>query len=159
MKLSRIVPMLLTAILAAALLAGCGEPSKADYEKDIEKVGNKVEKDLDALDSGQPTPATLTKATKSLNAAADEIEEITPPSEVEDLHDDLVSALRDTADLLGRMAPLMKMATEDPSKLGEDDLSKMTKISEDFTKIEARMKKVEKGFEDKKYDIGLDTSE
>jgi outer membrane murein-binding lipoprotein Lpp len=127
MIFNRITVAILATILSALLVAGCGGTSKADYEKEV----------------------------KALDSAVTKLEDIDPPSEVKDLHDDMVSALRDTSELFDRIAPLMKQATEDPASLGEDDVATMTAIQEDFGKLEARMTKVEKGFKKKKYDVGL----
>ncbi len=66
--------------------------------------------------------------------------------------------LEDTSELFGTLAPIMQMAADDPSKLGEEELGKMQEVQTDFADIEKRMKQVEEGFKDKDYDIGLDTS-
>lgn len=155
MKLSRLPLTIAVAVLSAALLAGCGGPSKADYEKEVRAIGADVEKEIDKLDSGAPTPETLEKATKTIDKAADDIDEIEPPSDVEKLHDDLVSTLHDTADLLGRLAPLMEQATTDPESMGDEEREQMEKITTDFEAIEKEMDRVTKGYEKRDYDIGL----
>jgi PBP1b-binding outer membrane lipoprotein LpoB len=155
MIFNRITVAILATILSALLVAGCGGTSKADYEKEVQKVGTDVNAELDKLDSGTPTGDDFAKAQKALDSAVTKLEDIDPPSEVKDLHDDMVSALRDTSELFDRIAPLMKQATEDPASLGEDDVATMTAIQEDFGKLEERMTKVEKGFKKKKYDVGL----
>lgn len=157
MKTFRVPTMIATALLCAALLAGCGGgPSKAEYEKEVRRIGDDVEKEIDKLDSGAPTPETLDTATDSIEQAADEIEDVEPPKEVEDLHEDLVQALRDTAELLGRLGPLMEQATKDPESLGEEQRAEMEKVTADFAKIEQEMDRITKGYEKQKYDIGLD---
>lgn len=157
MHKSRLLLAIAIAVLSAALLAGCGGVSKADYEKDVRKVGTEVEKDLDKLDSGTPTAKDLDTAKDSLEKAADDLEDIEAPSDVEKLHDDLVDTLRDTADLLDEMAPLMEKASKDPASLGEKEMKQMNDITTKFGAIEKRMSKIEKGYKDKKYDVGLDT--
>lgn len=160
MKISIRSTVVLVAILASAmLLAGCGGTSKADYETEVQKIGEQVNEDLDKLDSGTPDEKQIKLAVVSLRKASDDIDAIDPPSEVKSLHEDLVSTLDDTADLLGRMAPIMKLAAEDPTKLGQDDIDTMTKITSDFEDIQKRMAKIEAGFKKKKYEVGLNTSD
>lgn len=159
MKLSIRSTAALVAIMALTLfVAGCGETSKADYEQQIQKIGKTVNEDLDKLDSGTPDEKQINAAVKSLEQAADDIEAVDPPSEVKSLHEDLVTTLNDTADLLSQMAPIMKIAATDPTKLGQKDIDKMTKITSDFEDIQKRMAKIEAGFKKKKYDVGLNTS-
>ncbi|MCW2926309.1 MAG: hypothetical protein JWM86_277 [Thermoleophilia bacterium] len=155
MKTTRLLAAIVALVACAALLAGCGGPSKKEYEKDVRSVGNSVEKDIKALDSGTPTAKDLDSAQKSLDDAADELDDIDAPDDVSKLHDDLVDTLHDTSDLLGKMGPLMDKATKDPTSLGADEMKDLQKITTDFAAIEKRMKKIEKGYKDKDYSIGL----
>lgn len=157
MKNSRLLVAIAIALLSAALLAGCGGVSKSEYEKDVKKVASKVEKDLDKLDSGTPTAKDLETAKGTLEDAADDLEDIEAPSEVEDLHDDLVKTLDDTADLMDDMAPLMEKASKDPTSLGEKELEDMNEITTKFGDIEKRMAKIEAGYKKKKYSVGLES--
>jgi outer membrane murein-binding lipoprotein Lpp len=155
MKTARLLLALVAALLCAALLAGCGGTSKADYQKQVKKIGSKVEKDIDKLDSGSPSTKDIDAAHDSIDQAADDIDDIDPPSEVKDLHEDLVSTLHDTADVLDRLAPLMAKATKDPTSLGKDEQDEMADITKDFAKIQKEMTRIEAGYKKKKYDIGL----
>ena len=157
MKNSRLLVAIAIALLSAALLAGCGGVSKSEYEKDVKKVASKVEKDLDKLDSGTPTAKDLETAKGTLEDAADDLEDIEAPSEVEDLHDDLVSTLRDTSKLMDEMSPLMEKASKDPTSLGEKELEDMNEITTKFGDIEKRMAKIEAGYKKKKYSVGLES--
>ncbi len=157
MKKSRLLVAIAIALLSAALLAGCGGVSKADYEKDVKQVATKVEKDLDKLDSGTPTAKDLETAQKTLETAADDLDDIEAPSDVEDLHDDLVDTLNDTAKLMDEMAPLMEKASKDPTSLGEKELEQMNDITTKFGDIEKRMSKIEAGYKKKKYSVGLES--
>jgi hypothetical protein len=157
MHKSRLLVALAIAVLSAALLAGCGGVSKAEYEKDVEKLGKEVEKDLDKLDSGTPTAKDLETAEATLNKAADGLEDIEAPSDVEKLHEDLIDTLRDTAKLMDEMAPLMEKAAKDPTSLGEKELAQMNEITTKFGDIEKRMAKIQAGYAKKKYDVGLET--
>lgn len=151
-------PFLLTilAIAAAALLAGCGGTSKADYEKDVKSIGKDVSKEMKAFEAGEPSASDLEDAAKSLDGAADDLDDITPPSEVKDLHEDLIKALRDGGESLGAMAPLLEKVAEDPSSLTEKDSEKMSELGTDVQKLGERMDKVTKGFEKKDYDLGFE---
>lgn len=155
MKLTRLLTMLVASVALAALVAGCGGPSKAEYEREVKKIGNQVEADIDKLDSGQPSPKDIETAQESIEEAADEIEELDAPEEVEKLHDDLVAALNDTAELLGRLGPLMEKASKDPQSMGEDEMSQMNEITADFGKIQEEMNRITEGYEKKQYDVGL----
>lgn len=157
MKKSRLLVAIAIALLSAALLAGCGGVSKSEYEKDVKKVATKVEKDLDKLDSGTPTAKDLDTAKDTLEGAADDLEDIEAPSEVESLHEDLIDTLNDTAKLMDKMAPLMEKAAKDPTSLGEKELEQMNEITTDFSAIEKRMAKIEKGYKKKKYSVGLES--
>lgn len=157
MKHSRILAATVAALLCAALIAGCGGPSKAQYEKDMQKVSKTAEKELDKLESGQPSPEDIEQAQKSLKTAADDIDDIEAPDEVAKLHDDLVEVLRDTEQLMGELAPLMIKATKDPSSLGEDEVKAMNDVTTKFGKIQKEMNRVSKGFTKKKYKIGFDS--
>lgn len=157
MHKSRLLVAIATALLSAALLAGCGGVSKAEYEKEVKAVATKVEKDLDKLDSGTPTAKDLDTAQSTLETAADDLEDIEAPSEVEELHDDLIKTLRDTGELMDKMAPLMEKASEDPTSLGEKELEQMNEITTDFGAIEKRMAKIEAGYKKQKYSVGLES--
>ena len=156
MTLRRTLTAALVLVVASLLLVACGGTSKADYEKQVTKIGNTVDEDLNKLDEGEPSVESIEAAQKSLKDAASELDDIDPPSEVSDLHDDLVKVLEDTAELFGTMAPLMQQAADDPSSLGEEELNTMQSVQGDFADIEKRMNAVEEGFKDKDYEIGLD---
>lgn len=148
----RLSVALLTAALCAGLLAGCGGVSKAEYEKDVQRIGNKAEKDFEALESGQPTAKDLEQAEKALDETADELDDVTPPDDVQKLHDDLVDTLHDAAELMGQMGPVLDKAMKDPANADQDELAKLSKEFED---VDQRMTKIQKGYADKKYDVGL----
>jgi hypothetical protein len=177
MILNRVTFAILATILSALLLVGCGGDSssedsadakkassapamsKGDYEAEVQEIGDAVAAELAKLDEGSPTTADFATAQKALDSAVGKLEDITPPSEVADLHDDLMAALRDTSDLFDRMAPLMEQVAENPAGLGDDEVEKMTAIQDDFTKLEERMTAVEDGFKAKQYDVGLGSQE
>lgn len=156
MKLSRLLTTLVAALLCAALVAGCGGgPSKEDYEKSVKKIGNEVEKDIDALGNGQPSAKDIEAAQESIDEAADDIDELEPPEEVEKLHEDLVETLHDTAELLGRLSPLMEKAAKDSQSMGDEEMKRMNEVTADFGEIQEEMNRITEGYAKKDYDIGL----
>ena len=159
MKPTRLLLAMAAALICAALLAGCGGgPSKADYEKDMQSVSKEAEKDIDKLTSGsQPSAKDIENAQKTLEDAADDVEDIDPPSDVEDLHKDLVKVLDDTAELMGELGPIMELSQKDPSKVTEDEIKKMNSVTDRFGKIQKEMTRITKAYKKKKYNIGFDT--
>lgn len=158
MSVTRPAAFAATVLLAALLVAGCGGTSKAEYETEVGKIGTSVEKDLDKLDSGTPSPEVIDEVQGTLEEAADDLEGIDPPSEVSELHDDLVEVLRDTAALFDDLSPLMEKATSNPEAMGKQELDRMTAVTEEFAGIQKRMAKVQEGYEAKDYEIGLGSS-
>jgi hypothetical protein len=157
-KFPRLLLFVAAALITAALLAGCGGPSKASYEKDMKKISAKAEKDIDKLTSGsQPSAKDIENAQKTLDEAADDVDDIDPPSEVKDLHNDLVKVLHDTADLMGELGPIMELSQKDPSKVTEKEIKKMNSVTEKFGKIQKEMTRITKAYKKKDYNIGFDT--
>lgn len=155
MSLSRPGALVASLLLATLLVTGCGDTSKPDYEKEVSEIGETVEQDLEQLESGTPSPEIIDDVQGTLEQAADDLEGIDPPNEVSGLHDDLVEVLRDTAGLFEDLSPLMEKATSDPESMGQEELERMTAVTEEFAGIQERMEKVQKGFEKKDYEIGL----
>ncbi|MCB0877556.1 MAG: hypothetical protein KDC46_01045 [Thermoleophilia bacterium] len=157
MTVRRTITLAAALLASVLLLAGCGsEMSKSEYQKEVKKIGDTVQKDFDKLDSGTPDAKTISGAQDTLEKAADDLADLNPPKDVADLNDELVSVLRDTAKVFGAMAPLMEKAAKDPTSLDEGDTKAMEKVQTDFGKIQERMDKVQKGFKDKGYEVGLD---
>ena len=145
MNLHRTTLPILASLLCTLLLAGCGEPSKKDYEKEMTAIGEKADKDMKQLEGGQPTEKDIKEAGDTLEQVADDFEDVTPPSEVEDLHDDLVKTVRDLAGSMDQMDEMIK----DPANADPKDMEKLQKASE-------RLDKITKGYKKKGYDIGID---
>lgn len=158
MKARKIIFTALATVAGAALLAGCGGTSKEEYEKEVRGIGKDVSKEMDSFGDGQPQSSDLEDAEKTLDTAADKLDDVTPPDEVKDLHEDLIQALRDGGDSLGKMAPILDKATDDPTSLSEEDTEKMNDLGKDVQKLSERMEKITKGFKDKDYDLGLEDS-
>lgn len=142
---------LITLIAATALLAAaCGGPlSKAEYEKQVEKIGKKAEKQLDKVIGGTsdkpPTESDLKEAQKVFEDTADELEGLNPPKEVAKPHDQLVKGMRELGETFGKLAKdvgkaktdeeranvFLKSATDKEAQKAFEDL---TKAQEAFAK-------------------------
>ena len=113
----RVTGVLLVLVCAAGL-AACGATSKADYKKQVKAISDRVQKDTKTTlsGSGQPSAAQLKSAQASLNKAADDLDNITPPSDVKTGHQDLVKAVRAMAAYVGTLSDAMATIKKDPSK-------------------------------------------
>ncbi len=97
---------------AALALAGCGGPSKGDYEDGLGRVQAQLEDANDASREASGTTdadersAALGRAQAAIDKAADTADGLEPPDDAKDEHEQLASALRDYADLFGELAGL-----------------------------------------------------
>lgn len=117
----RLLPALFISVVLIVALAGCGGSggSKDDYEAGLAKVqaqladANAASSEVSATpDDPEARRAALTKAHESIDAAATTAAKLDPPDDVAKAHDKLASALRDYADLFGKLATL---ADNDPT--------------------------------------------
>ncbi len=152
-KYSKLIATVALVALASFVLAACGGMSKSEYTKEMKKVSAKAEKSFKKLESGEPNEAAMKDAAKKLRTVAKEVDEITPPSDVKDAHEDLVKVLNDAADVFDDFAPMMAEAEKvmkdpasaDPAKM-ESMQKDMEKLQKDFEEIDERMTKVDKAF-------------
>jgi hypothetical protein len=145
--------LLVTALVSASLLAGCGALSKSEYQKQMKAVGKKADKQFKSFKTGQPSAKSMTKASKALDSVADDVEDITPPSDVESLHKRLIKVLRKTARTIKKLGPLMDQAMKDPTKI---DQKQMESVQKDMADVQTEMDSIQKGYKKKKYDVGFD---
>lgn len=103
-------------LVSALLLAACGGMSKAEYEKEVNKIGKQVSKDLEGIQGGQPSEAEIKKAKNALNTAADDLEDLSPPKEAEKGHEALVKGVRGLSELVEKLGEAMALAEKDPTK-------------------------------------------
>jgi maltose-binding protein MalE len=159
-KFSRLLFFMAAAVVCAALLAGCGGGplSKDEYQKQMKSTITKAEKDLDKLTSGsdQPTEAEIKEVQKRVQKTADDVDKIDPPSEVKDLHKDLVKEFNETADVIGQLPDVIELGKKDPTKISEADHKKINDVTDQFGKIQKEFARISKGYKKKHYDIGLD---
>jgi hypothetical protein len=131
---------LAASLAAAAVLVGgggCGggdRLSKAEYEEKMQEVGASLERSFEAIgdnpDSLDQLSEALGKSQDELREAADELEDVEPPENVEDAHDDVVDGLRGVADQFGELVE----ATE------EGDPEEIEQFMKDFEDSDAAKK-------------------
>lgn len=122
MRPLRHVTLAFVVLAAAALLAaGCGGPlSKAEYEKQVEKIGNKVDSSIDKLSpkaDAPPSADDIAKAADSLNEAADELNRIEPPGDVAKAHGLMVKGLQHMASSFEKLANRLEGAKADKERM------------------------------------------
>ena len=105
MKRFRVAAVSAPILVAAALIAGCGDnEEKNDYVDQINEIQTQFVDDVNNVVSGQ-TPSTpddaanlATDLADLTDQTADDIAAVDPPDEVADLQQELVSTLHDVAD-------------------------------------------------------------
>lgn len=156
MRAPRLFLSILVMVAAAMLLAGCGAVSKSQYQKDVKKVIDKVEQRTDKLfASGQPSGKDLEEAGKAITDAADELEGIEPPSDVEKLHDNMVEDIRTLGESLDKLGPAMDKIKKDPSKATEI-MKDVQGEQEKIVKATSRLEETRKAFVKKGYSVFKD---
>ena len=139
--------LLILAGMVALLAAGCGGGSSSNESKPLTKeayqaqlaqtakeIGDKVGKTQN--DIAKMTDADLTQFSGVVHEFAAELDKINPPTEVADLHKQLVQAMNDLADEFPDVAKKLK-ATKDPSEaigllFGMKAIGELVKLGDDF---------------------------
>jgi hypothetical protein len=118
----------LAALLLILPVAGCGgkggggaKLSKSAYEKKLKNVGTRLQNTFQSLRSSPGSldelAKQLGKGQSELRKAADDLDSVTPPTDVKADHKKLIKAMRTIADDL---EPLKRAADEgDPAKAQE----------------------------------------
>ncbi len=115
--------LLVTALAALALVAaGCGggegRLSKAEYEQRVAEIGRDIQAGFGDLSGTQIDPSDLggladllSRLSRALDTAADELSQLRPPEDAQAAQDELVAAARDLADLVREVARKVKTST------------------------------------------------
>lgn len=151
--------LLLLALVGALLAAGCGgggsetaasgpPQTKAEYQASVSRIVSDVSARYGNLsvDPAKLPADEVADVQTGLRELADELDEVSPPDEVSELHADYVAGLRGFADELPDLSEKLKAAT-DPSAgfdvlLDSEPLQQLLRASQ--------------GFSEKGYDLELD---
>jgi hypothetical protein len=100
MKMTRIAAALVALLLSGGLLAACGSDEKEEYAEQVEDVLNPLGTELQALGdelSSSSDPEQLASgigdAEETIDQGISDLEAIEPPEGVEQVNEDLISAL------------------------------------------------------------------
>jgi hypothetical protein len=98
--------LLLVAMLAAATLglAACGSSESNDYVDSVNEITSQLKEEINAIGQGsnaqdpKQASAVFAEISRKVDAAAAELADVSPPGEVADLHDRIVSDLKTLGD-------------------------------------------------------------
>ena len=146
MKTLAIAAVAILAVAAAGCGGGGGEPlSKAEYTQQLNEIGTSLDSSSQALgdafqaaDAGKAADQVSAMQTQ-IRKLADQLDDITPPEDVADPHQDLIDGLRGMADDFDEFHD----AVESKS------VAKMTAFAQSFTSSESS-KKINEAFAEMK---------
>jgi hypothetical protein len=140
--------------LAATLLAGCGGDggrlSKAEYEDRMQEIGAELRtasagigdlsqtRDLDKL------AETISDFQERLDEAADDVDALNPPEDVEEETDEIAEALHAFADTFGEMEAAAR----------DGDLAELQQAQAEIARKGAEAQRATQSLEQKGYEIG-----
>jgi hypothetical protein len=154
-------------LVAALLLATCGTAadkplSKDAYERKLQSTMDDLEAAYGdagaAASANQNTDSTrsvgeivsdLRESQVALRDAANRLDEIEPPTDLADTHDQLVAGVRDMADAVDLLIQAQEVAEQDPAKA--KSLARQFGQDDSFERVEAAAA----GLADAGVDVGL----
>lgn len=155
MQLHRTIRFLAVFAIAGVLAAGCGgEASKGDYEREVNDVNTELEQEFDKFQDGTPTKAEMERGADIISDAADDLDDIDPPDDVKQTHEDLVGTIRKLGESLRVMAPALE-ASGGGGKLSTEDEQALVKAQEDSQDAIEGLQKAQEAFTKAGYDIEL----
>jgi hypothetical protein len=143
--------ILIALFACASLVAACGAVSKSEYQKQVKKIMDRVEKDGNKVFSAsEPKESDFKKAEKIMNEAADDLEDITPPDDVKTLHEHMVDDIRTLADAMPKFGAAMVKLRKNPQDQ-EKIINDLQKDQKKLEKATDRLDKTRKEFVKKGY--------
>jgi hypothetical protein len=146
-RMIRLACLSLLIAMCVALAAGCGGggTSKDEYEHDMRSVATDITKastEVSSMKADAPPAAraaTIKRQGQLLANAADKADDIEPPADAKDAHEEFVTALRAYAKLLGKLADASKSTktTQQQAALLSDagvQVDRLTKASNKLAK-------------------------
>ena len=134
-------------LLVTIVLAGCGgggggskasKPlTKAEYQAKITQIAKDVTAGVGSTANSKTiSDADVSKLVKALRAFADQLEAVTPPAEVKDLHVQLVAVMRQLADEFPGIADKLKNAKDASAAItalfGAKSIQKLAELQKQF---------------------------
>jgi hypothetical protein len=130
----------------ALLAAGCGGGSsssskpltKAEYQAQLQQISDQIGAELKKTlgPSTKLKQSDIPKLSDALRSFAGKIEALSPPTEVEDLHVQLVAAMRGLADDLPKMLAGLDTAKDPTAALvalfGNPSIQALSKLQQEF---------------------------
>ena len=105
-----------TSLAAAVLVAGCGSSDRLEYERDVAKAGRTVDKALERYGDtadGAVDADDVAMIASELREAADQLEDLDPPTDAAAAQTRLVTGLRGVATAYDELAADLREAQED----------------------------------------------
>lgn len=115
----RILLLACSMVLLAALVSGCGGSERLEYERDLAQVGRVVDDSLEQLpgdDAEAIGPEEVRQIADDLREAADQLEDLDPPSDAARAQRRLERGLRGVADAFDELAARLGDATTNSAK-------------------------------------------
>lgn len=117
--MDRLLARIALASAAAALLAGCGGPDRAAYERDLAKVGRRVDAALASLpqdDRSTLGAEDVAGLADDLREAANQLDDLEPPKDAAAPQRKLERGLRGVADAFDDLARDLRAANTDAAR-------------------------------------------
>ncbi len=137
---------------AVLLAAGCSDPPKRDYSRQMKR---EVAGALHGFDSlNRPDAARFRQVAADLRSTARSIDQIRPPADVRKLHERTAADLRAVADVFIRLAPMAEQLSDEPASAQmirrryAGPIDELTRLGHDLDAIDAE-------YQQRGYDIGL----
>jgi len=139
-------------VLAAAALAACGGSekrlSKAEYEQTVRDSYGQVQAAFVSASQAAPgeLEARIEAAQEALRSAAERLESIEPPAEVEEMNEEIAEGMREYADDLDRL--------RDAAERGDGDVIAAFNAELDRNEAVHKIAEAAEEMKFKGYDVG-----